>query len=200
MVKGKFITIYGINNIGKTTQAKLLVRHLIEEGYDAVYIKYPIYELAPTGPKINEILRTDASQQVSEEDLQTLFMQNRRDYEPTLRQLLDEGRIVVAEDYTGTGIAWGTAKGLDLAFMEDLNRNLLREDFAVLLTGKRDIRAVERKHIHESNEELIRKVDEILRESGQKYGWHQIELYPKIEDTAEAIWQEVIGFIKGTAA
>ena len=133
MKKGAFITLYGINNIGKSTHAKMLVERLVQEGYDAVYLKYPIYDLEPTGPRINAILRSEGNQEISEKDLQMLFKENRRDFEPQLREMISMGKIVVAEDYTQTGIAWGTAKGLEEIWMEDLNLGLLEEDFAILL-------------------------------------------------------------------
>lgn len=190
-----FITIYGVNNIGKSTHAKRLVDRLNKEGHDAVYLKYPIYDLEPTGPHINSILRSESPQNMSEEDLQTLFMQNRRDFESTLKKMLAEGKIVVAEDYTGTGIAWGTAKGADQAWLEKLNEKLLKEDFSILLVGQRDLRAREKQHVHETNDALVQKVGEILTELGRKYRWHTIELQPKIDDTAEKIWMAVQNFL-----
>ena len=57
MTKGKFIVIYGNNNSGKTTQAKLLVEKIKEQGLQVRYIKYPMYDLRPTGILINEYLR-----------------------------------------------------------------------------------------------------------------------------------------------
>ena len=41
--KGKFIVLYGNNNVGKSTQAKLLVEKLKEKGENVRYFKYPIY-------------------------------------------------------------------------------------------------------------------------------------------------------------
>ena len=163
-MKGAFITIYGINNIGKTTHAKLLTERLKKGGFEAVYLKYPIYALEPTGPKINSILRSDTPQNISEEELQTLFMQNRKDFEPKLRKTIEEGKIIIAEDYTGTGIAWGTVKGLKQAFVEGLNKDLLKEDFTVLLRGNRDIKMIEAHHIHENNQGWIDQVGIILDE------------------------------------
>ncbi|MBU0667825.1 hypothetical protein KJ951_02805 [Patescibacteria group bacterium] len=195
MRKGAFITLYGINNIGKSTHAKRLVERLNKEGYDAVYIKYPIYDLQPTGPQINEILRSDGEQQVSEKDLQMLFRENRRDFEPQLQEMLSMGKIVVAEDYTQTGIAWGTAKGLDEVWMEDLNRGLLEEDFSILLVGERSLNAVEPLHRHESNEDLIRHVDEILRQRAKDGHWKVVHLQRHINDTAKLIWDAVEKFL-----
>lgn len=196
MSKGTFITLYGVNNIGKSTHAKLLVERLKQAGHDAVYIKYPIYDLEYSGPKLNALLRSSNKQMVSEEELQTLFRMNRKDYEPTLKKYFKAGKIVVAEDYTGTGIAWGMAKGLSQDFMEELNKNLVREDFSILLTGKRDIRVQEATHIHEQNDELLEKVSKIFIQLGEKYGWRRIELQPKIEDTAELIWKNVADWLE----
>jgi len=194
-MRGFFITIYGVNNIGKTTHAKLLTARLKKEGYDAVYIKYPIYSLEPTGPEINNIIRSDEPQQISETQLQTLFMRNRLDFEPQLKEMLNGGKVVVAEDYTGTGIAWGTAKGMDRSEVEKLNDSLMKEDFTILMKGNRDRNVIEKKHIHEHNDELIRKAGEVLDELAKKHSWKIVELREKIPDTAQAIWKVVAEFL-----
>jgi thymidylate kinase len=186
-MKGVFITIYGVNNIGKSTHARLLLEHLRSAGYDTAYLKYPIYDLEPTGPQINRILRSEGKQKITEKELQTLFAQNRRDYEPQLRGMLKEGKIVLAEDYTGTGLAWGTAKGLSPEFMEELNKGLLKEDLAILITGKRDIGAMEKTHIHEKNSRLVDTVGEILQKLAKKFGWEVVPLQPTISDTQAQI-------------
>src|SRR3989339_337961 len=105
--EGKFIAIYGINNLGKTRQATILKEALEGQGLETIGFKYPIYDLEPTGPEINAVLRQGVPMQ--ERDLQGLYARNRRDFEPTLLGHLSRGKWVVAEDYTGTGIAWGMA-------------------------------------------------------------------------------------------
>ncbi|HLC64402.1 MAG TPA: hypothetical protein VJK25_03630 [Patescibacteria group bacterium] len=110
MKEGLFIVIYGINNLGKSTQAELLVEGLVKSGMRAEYLKYPVYDLKPTGPRINEILRGGERQEISEEDFQALYTANRRDYQPTLCRKISEGINIIAEDYIGTGLAWGATK------------------------------------------------------------------------------------------
>ena len=195
MAKGHFIAIYGVNNIGKSTHAKRLIERLKQDGYDAAYLKYPIYELEPTGTALNRILRSGRPQEISEAELQKIFAQNRKDFESQLRKMLADGKTVVAEDYTGTGIAWGMAKGLDLDFMLELNKGLINEDFAILMTGQRDARAQEKQHIHEQNPALLQSVSKIFVQLGQKFGWHTVELQPTIPQTAELIWQLVGNFL-----
>jgi len=196
MRKGLFIAVYGVNNIGKSTHCRILCDRLRRAGYDVVSLKYPIYDLEPTGSELNKILRGESKQSVSEEELQTLFMQNRKDFEPQLQKYLDEGKIVVAEDYIGTGIAWGRAKGLSLEFMEKLNEGLLHEDFSLLITGHRDTHATEKHHIHEQNQQLLQNVSKILLQLGEKYQWNKVLLQPTIPETADLVWKAVSSFVK----
>ncbi|MBI5754595.1 hypothetical protein HZA41_00065, partial [Candidatus Peregrinibacteria bacterium] len=77
MPRGKFITFYGINNIGKTTHARRLCRRLVDRGIRAEFLKYPIYSIEPTGSFLNKILRSGAKQTISEEELQMWFALNR---------------------------------------------------------------------------------------------------------------------------
>ncbi|MBI2634596.1 hypothetical protein HYW82_02940 [Candidatus Peregrinibacteria bacterium] len=195
MTKGKFITIYGINNIGKTTHAKRLVDRLRKDGFKAEYLKYPVYELEPTGPFLNRMLRS-GKQNIPEDQLQLWFVLNRCQFQPKLQKMLNKGIIVVAEDYTGTGIGWGIAKGLTLSWMEEINKYLLKEDLAIFLHGKRDTRAVEENHVHEQNPDLLKKSESVFRKLAEKYKWQKVKLADKIEDTAEKCWQAAIKTIK----
>lgn len=195
MNKGKLITFYGINNIGKSTHAKKVVERLNSCGIKVKYLKYPIYDLEPTGPKINHVLRKESVQSITEQELQTLFMQNRKDFEFELKKMLDDGFIVIAEDYTGTGIAWGTAKGLDRKWVEELNEDLLKEDFTIMLEGKRRMFAKEENHIHESNDELVKKVDQILHSLAEERGWEIVTVQPDPQDTAKLVWEKMKIFL-----
>ncbi|MFA4814796.1 MAG: hypothetical protein WC924_02485 [Candidatus Gracilibacteria bacterium] len=186
-----FITIYGINNIGKTTQARRLVEHLKIEGRDAVYVKYPVYDVEPTGRYLNEFLRSGDAQSITEEELQMWFTLNRYQFQPTLQKWLAEGKIVIAEDYTGTGLVWGTVKGAPTDWLETLNEGLAKENLAILLDGERFSHAAERQHIHESNEAFMKRSRQVHLELGEKYGWIKVPVGDGIEETAELIWSLV---------
>lgn len=185
------ITLYGINNIGKSTQALRLVEKLKAEGYDAVYVKYPVYDVEPTGVYLNEFLRSGEAQKISEEELQMWFTLNRFQFEVTLREWLAEGRIVVAEDYTGTGIAWGTAKGAKIEWLETINEPLIKEDLAILLDGERFMQAAEKDHIHESNNEFMKRSRQIHLMLGERYGWIKIPVQSTKDEMEKLIWETV---------
>jgi dTMP kinase len=183
-----FITIYGVNNIGKSTQSKMLVDNLNAQGLKAIHIKFPVYDLEPSGPFINNILRNpDQTQSVSENELQMWFALNRYQFEPVLKQYLKDGFIVIAEDYIGTSIAWGTAKGASAEWLESLNENLIQEDLSILLVGDRTNEATEKDHIHENNTDLILKVSENLMNLKVGKKWELVNRQEKFEDTQNLI-------------
>ena len=195
MQKGIFITIYGINNIGKSTNAKLLVEKLENAGHKAVYLKYPVYDLEPSGPFLNKILRNSGVQKISEDELQLWFILNRYQFESSLKKLLNDGNIVIAEDYIGTGIAWGVAKGLDQKWLEDANKHLLKEDLAILLIGERHTKAKEKVHVHEQNDELAKKCANVFETLADKFGWEKIIVQKKAEDTSNLLFDLCKRFI-----
>lgn len=186
-----FIALYGINNIGKTTHAKRLTARLKKLGKCAIYIKYPIYNQKPTGPMINKILRSKAKQKISEEELQLLFVLNRYQFQPKLQKMLKAGKIVVAEDYIGTGIAWGTAKGTSMQELEKMNKFLVQPDLAILLEGARKLEAREKNHIHEKDDQLAEKCRKIFGKLAKKYKWRVIKVDKNPDITAARIWEVV---------
>lgn len=193
-MKGKFITFYGINNIGKSTQAQLLKKRLSNSGYDVVFVKFPVYDLEPTGPYLNRFLRK-GKQEISEEELQMWFALNRHQFQPRLKKWLSEGKIVIAEDYTGTGLAWGSLKGASLPWLIEMNKYLIVEDLAILLDGRRSIIAKENSHIHESDDELVEKCKSVFHTLAKKYSWKRVELCENKDDTADKVFKIVKDFL-----
>ncbi|MFT7184076.1 MAG: thymidylate kinase [Oceanicoccus sp.] len=183
------ITLYGINNIGKTTQALRLVERLKESGHDAVYVKFPVYEIEPTGTYLNAFLRSGDAQNISEEELQMWFTLNRYQFEPTLKKWLAEGKIVIAEDYIGTGIAWGTVKGASTDWLESMNTHLVKEDLAIMIDGERFMAAAEDGHLHESNDEFMKRSRQVHLELAERYDWTVVPLQNGVEKMNEVLWK-----------
>lgn len=186
-----FITIYGINNIGKSTQAKRIVEKLRDCGKQAIFIKYPAYEVEPTGGLINRVLRSGGKQKMSEEELQMWFTLNRYQFEPKLKKMLSSGKIVVAEDYIGTALAWGLVKGADLKWLIEINKYLRREDLAILLDGSRKMSAKERKHLHEKDDKLVDKCRSVYLNLAKKFGWKVVKVSDVWDVTTARIWEVI---------
>jgi len=190
MERGNMIAIYGINGIGKTTQVELLVEYLKSKGKNASRLKYPVYDLEPEGPFIYKYLRDVEFRKNNElptHKLQKKYAENRIRYEPTLRERLENGEWIVAEDYIGTGIAWGLTWGGDLEFLEEINKNLMKSDLEVLMHGDRFGTAIEKDHRNEMEPERIKICKNFHLLLSEKYSWQKINANQSIEKVKNEI-------------
>jgi thymidylate kinase len=181
-----FVTIYGINNIGKTTQVELLKENLEKQGYKVFNLKYPIYDIDPSGSFLHSVLRS-RQQTISEAELQMWFALNRYQFQDKLQHLLTTHDIILAEDYTYTAIAWGSCKGLEQEWIESINSKLIKSDLQILLHGERSLETIEKGHIHENQHNLATKVADKLMDLGKKQDWQLIQRQPKIEQTQQLL-------------
>jgi dTMP kinase len=169
---GRFIALYGVNNIGKSTQISLLVSALASEGYTVEQRKSPNYEL-PSGKIINAILREGRAASASE--LQQWQALNMNQDQPSLREALAEGKLVVTEDYWGTTIAWGLGHGLARADLNAMVDGLPEPDIAILMHGRRFSQAKEAGHAHEENDDLTERVQRFHLELADEFGWRKVD-------------------------
>lgn len=186
--RAKFITILGINNTGKTTQRELLATRLQKIGVAVCQTKYPQYDLPPTGPMINAYLREGNPRNFTPREFQILQAMNRTHFQPELTALLDDGVWVIAEDYAGTGIAWGVGAGVDEAYLREINAHLRKEDLTILLDGKRFASGIERGNAHETGYGLIGRVREIHLDLARAFDWAVLRADRPREEVHEEIW------------
>ncbi len=192
MPKGLFIVFYGINNLGKTTQAKLLVERFKKEGYQTEYLKYGIYDLQPSGPVLDDYLRHGNPFNLTPREFQIVHVLNRTQYQPQLLEKLNRGINIVAEDYIGTGLAWGIGAGVDEKFLKQMNTHLIRENLAFLFQGQRFSDGIETNHRHEQDDELTEKVRLAHEKLADEFGWIRINANQPIEVISQEIWEKVV--------
>ncbi|MCA9380368.1 hypothetical protein KC675_04280 [Candidatus Dojkabacteria bacterium] len=206
-MSGKFIVIYGANNLGKTIQTRLLTKKFIDDGENILLVKYPIYTLKPTGPKINKILRdpSEKDRNIKEYDFQKLYTQNRYDFQSTLKLLLSSGFTVLAEDYLGTGIAWGVTNSIKndgedeknitklINKFENLNKGLLKPDIAILLDGERFLSGIEKKHRNEDRGNSVWDLNRrVYKKLAERYSWKSVKANQSIESVHNDIWKIIL--------
>jgi len=132
MVKrGAFICIEGIDASGKTTQARRLVRNLRRKGIDAVYTT------EPSIGKIGRLIRhyvLDRKRRVPIAVEALLFAADRVEHvETEVKSALEKGKVVVCDRYVYSTLAYQGAAGLDLKWIELINRFALVPDLALFL-------------------------------------------------------------------
>ncbi|MBB1578908.1 MAG: hypothetical protein HG424_002885 [candidate division SR1 bacterium] len=131
---------------------------------------------------LNAYLREGNPNQLSSSEFQLLQVINRTQYDSTLKNKLENGIRIIAEDYTGTGIARGTGAGGDQAFLENINSHLRKEDLAFFFDGERFSSGIEKVHQHEQNNELMNKVRLVHQNLAQKFSREPINANLTIEE------------------
>ena len=120
MQRGKFITFEGIDGCGKTTQLKLLERHLAEQGIPFISTREP--GGTPIGRRIRAVLLDVSDDPVEPLAELLLYAADRAQH---VRQLilpaLAAGKIVLSDRYADATIAYqGYGRGFDLPLVEEL--------------------------------------------------------------------------------
>lgn len=183
--RGLFVVLYGVEGVGKTRQLDLLEDKMEEMGVPYKKISYPLLNLDPTGSKLKKAL-WDTKNPLPEEQMQELFAQNRRDFQPTLKSWLDSGVCVIAENYKGTGIAWGLTRGVPQARLDELGMDQIDPDIGIVIDGPiRDDAPEGTIYENEQENYQLRKMFNILAD---KYGWVRVGGDAPMLTVAGRIW------------
>jgi dTMP kinase len=106
--RGTFIVLEGVDRCGKTTQASLLVKHLIGIGLATVAMRFPD-RTTMVGDLINQYLQSKSD--LDDRAVHLLFSANRWEAAPNLRKtLLEDKTNIVCDRYAHSGVAFSSAK------------------------------------------------------------------------------------------
>ncbi len=166
-----------------------------KKNIQAEYLKYPIYDLDPAGKLINEYLRGGNPNNFSPREFQILQYADKISFEPVLKEKLNKGINVVAEDYFGTAVAWGAGSGVDRKLLEYLYSFVYKEDLAILFDGERFIGSIEKNHKHENDAALTARVRQVHLELAEKYHWIKINANRTIDEIHKDILKIIGGKI-----
>ena len=135
--KGVFICLEGLDGSGKTTQARILVRNLCRRGFDAVYTS------EPSAGKVGKLIRSFVLDRVDRVPVALealLFAGDRVDHvESVVKPLMKHGKVVVCDRYVFSSLAYQGVAGLDLEWIEAVNRFALKPNLALLIDVPSDI-------------------------------------------------------------
>jgi len=135
--RGAFICIEGIDASGKTTQARRLVGNLRRKGIDAMYTT------EPSSGKVGRLIRRhvlDRKRRVPIAVEALLFAADRVEHmETEIKPALKKGKVVVCDRYVYSTLAYQGAAGLDLKWIDLINRFALVPDLALFLDVPPDI-------------------------------------------------------------
>ncbi len=138
MNRGKLISFEGIDGVGKSTQIKLLQRHLEDLGKDVTLLREP--GSTKFGEMVRKILlETDQpGEMISDQTKFLLFSAARAELvHKTINPMVEDGSIVLLDRYTDSSLAYqGYGSGVDIDFITKINDEVtggLYPDLTILL-------------------------------------------------------------------
>jgi len=128
---GKFIVLEGLDRSGKTTQCAKIAEELRKSHSNVVEMKFPDRTTA-IGKLINDYL-VNHDFELNDQAIHLLFSANRWEVSTKIKALISEGAIIVADRYVYSGIAFSSAKGLDIDWCAAPDRGLPEPDVVLFL-------------------------------------------------------------------
>ena len=139
---GRFLTIEGIEGVGKTTQVARLSRYLEKRGIDHVVTREP--GGTPLAEKIRDlVLRPPGEALTPAAELLLMFAARSVHLANHIEPALNAGRWVICDRFTDATYAYqGAGRGVsqtDIRFLETLVQGALRPDLTLLLDVPVDV-------------------------------------------------------------
>ncbi|KAF9900541.1 hypothetical protein EC991_007193 [Linnemannia zychae] len=130
MARGRFILLEGCDRAGKSTQCSMLVAALKKKGHQVELCKFP--DRRTTIGQMIDAYLTNAKE-LDDRAIHLLFSANRWEAMQTMKRKLEEGTHLVVDRYAYSGVAFSTAKGLDLTWCKNPDKGLVRPDLTFFL-------------------------------------------------------------------
>ena len=168
--KGLFIVIEGIDGSGKDTHLKFLMNQLQEMGHQVVETAEPSRDAV--GTFLKRYARSKGKRLPAETEA-LLYAADRFDHvKNVIGPALSRGQIVISVRYVHSSIAYQGAAGVDLDWIREMNRFVLKPDLAILLDilPEYSLHRLKRKRSIFEDSDYLRKVRSIyiqLAEGGE---------------------------------
>jgi len=186
------IAFEGIDKSGKGTQAELLFKRLRAAGHTVECISFPDYE-TPLGREIKRFL--SGRVEFCPEVRQFLYVANRWERKQDIDMWLKEGKVVVADRYIPSGLAYGLANGLNLDWMMRLEEKLPVADMIIVIDVSVDTALKrsgnERRDVYEKNRPFLEKVRKVYLDLAKRLNWTVIDGEGSIEEVADKVWKNI---------
>jgi dTMP kinase len=168
---GTLIAIEGIDQAGKQTVCDWLAQELRAHGVQTEQTGFPDYA-TPLGQEITAFLR--GQRVYPAEARQLLYAANRWERAAEIRAWLADGRAVVVDRYIASGVAYGAAQGLDMAWMLSVEQGLPPAGLTILLDITPDVslaRKTTARDAYEARLDLLAQARDAYLTLAREPGW-----------------------------
>jgi dTMP kinase len=129
--RGTFIAFEGLDGSGKSTHIKALCMKLRQKGLDVIQTSEP--SRGRIGKFIREYVESREIRLPPEIEA-LLFAADRLDHvKRIIEPALKRGKIVVSDRYTHSSLAYQGAEGLNIEWIEELNKFAIKPELTILL-------------------------------------------------------------------
>ncbi|KAI3793895.1 hypothetical protein L1987_36518 [Smallanthus sonchifolius] len=128
--RGALIVLEGLDRSGKTSQSGRLVSYLNGLGYPVESWRFPDRDTA-VGKMISSYLSNQS--QLDDHTIHLLFSANRWEKRSLMEAKLKSGTSLIVDRYSYSGVAFSSAKGLDIEWCKAPEVGLLAPDLVVYL-------------------------------------------------------------------
>lgn len=109
-MKGLFLALEGIDGAGKSSQISMLTEYFQKAGRQVRALHFPRTGEKPYGPMIASFLRGDYGKDVHPQLAALLYALDRQLAAPGLKELLNQGNVIIADRYVHSNICYQCAK------------------------------------------------------------------------------------------
>lgn len=127
---GLFIVFEGVDGGGKSTQIKMLSDFFKGKGYSVEQ------HIEPTHETIGQVLWDYMNSKERSFDPETealLFAADRIEHGKRIKKTLEQGKIVISDRYKHSSYAYQGAAGVDVDWMQSLNKHAMVPNLVILL-------------------------------------------------------------------
>ncbi len=189
--KGLLVAIEGIDAVGKRTQSSLLGSWLRSRKVMTSTLSFPDYGTV-IGREIKGFLL--GSRTYSPEVGHMLYAVNRWEKKAEIDRLLTRSDVLIVNRYSPSNFAYGTANGLELEWLVNLEEGLPKPDLVVVLDAPPSVVFTRRgpnKDKYERNVAFQEKVRGAYLQLAKEFGWTVIDAARGIQATNEAVTSAV---------
>lgn len=195
-LRGKLIVVEGIDQAGKQTVCEWLVEELGARDVPAVKTGFPDYT-TPLGQEIGALMA--GTRHFPPQASQLLYAANRWERAADIRGWLAEGQTVVVDRYIASGVAYGAAHGLEMAWMLEVERGLPTANLTLLLDITPEVsmaRKTTARDAYETRLDLLGRAREAYLTLAREPGWHVVDA----NADRETVRQRVLAVLEHASA
>ena len=169
------IAFEGLDQAGKETQGQLLRDGLRADGRRARLLSFPDYGTS-IGEEIARALQGERD--YGPDVMQLLYVANRYERKADLVRWIEAGLIVVCDRYVASSVAYGEAQGLDVEWLNQMQRFLPAPQLTFLLDIPPELAAT-RKSVgldrYERDVALLTRVRTSYLRQADSEGWIRVD-------------------------